>query len=310
MCLYLCLAIAADRPSVAGHFAILTRPKILYVAREDGGSRLQSRRDDILCAWWPAGPAKGHLTFLIRPRFDLLNPLHVAWLIDQCRALGATLLVLDTWTALSPGADPMAAKDQAALSAVVVELAEAIEGAVIAVDHARKNRGEGEPISSADIYGPLQKWAAAEHIIMLDFTSDHRRLELFIEGKDGETRRCFLSVTPKGRRDEKFSYAGTVEEIADAQREKGNQNRDAVHRALCAAGQAQSLSEVLAALTARGMTLTQTTVSKHLRALVTAGRASVVGKGRSTRYLGTNHVQQPSDVNGHTRSDLFGETES
>ena len=134
----------------------------------------------------------------------------------QCRALGVTLLVLDTWTALSPTADPMAAKDQAALAAVVVDIAEAIDGAVVVVDHSRKNRGEGEPISSADIFGPMQKWAAAEQSSCSTSPSDRRRLEVFIEGKDGETRRCFLTVTPKGAPGEKFTYAGTVEEIADA----------------------------------------------------------------------------------------------
>ena len=304
-CMYCCLAVASGRGDVAGHFTIRKRPVIVYVAREDGGSRLQSRRDDILSTW-PTGPGAGVLHFLIRPRFDLLNATHVASLIAQCRDLGASLLILDTWTALSPAADPMAAKDQAALAAVVVDIADAIEGAVIVVDHSRKNRAEGEPISSADIYGPLQKWAAAEHIVMLDLTTDRRRLEVFIEGKDGETRRCFVSVTPKGASGEKFTYAGTVEEIADAQREKGNQNRDAVLRALGAAGVSQSPAEVSAALAARGMKLAPDTVSKHLRALVLTERASVIGNGKATRYLGiADHGDGPLSVNGHARSDLF-----
>jgi hypothetical protein len=251
---------------------------------------------------WPTGPATGALHFLIRPRFDLLNQTHVEWLIARCRELGATLLVLDTWTALSPGADPMGPRDQAVLSAVVVELAEAIDGAVIVVDHSRKNRGEGEPISSADIYGPLQKWAAAEHIVMLDLTSDRRRLEIFVEGKDGESRRCFLSVAPRGCIDEKFAYAGTVEEIADAQREKGHQNRDTVHRALCGSGVPQTAAQVVAALNGRSIRLALDTVSKHLRALVLDNRASVIGSGRATRYLG---ITAPSSVNGHPPSDLF-----
>jgi hypothetical protein len=289
-CLYCCLAISSGRESVAGHFAIRKRPVMLYVAREDGGARLQSRRDDILSAW-PAAPAPHSLYFLIRPRFDLLDRAHVAWLIERCRTLGVTLLVLDTWTALSPTSDPMAAKDQAMLSAVVVEIADAIDGAVVVVDHSRKNRGEDARISSADIFGPMQKWAAAEHIIMLDLTSDRRRLEFFVEGKDGETRRGFFAVTTRGAAGEKFVYAGTVEEIADAQREKGNQNRDAVHRALCDAGAAQTPADVHAALRARGSALSLVTVSKHLRTLVETGQASVDGKGRATRYAGiTSHV--------------------
>jgi hypothetical protein len=308
---YCCLAIASEREHVAGHFAIRKRPVTLYLSREDGGSRLQARRDDILPGWDGAAPKAGALKFLIRPRFDLLNGAHVAWLIEQCHALGASLLILDTWTALSPTADPMSARDQAALAAVVVDIAEAIDGAVIVLDHSRKNRAEGEPISSADIFGPLQKWAAAEHIVMFDRTNDRQRIELFIEGKDGETRRCFLTVTPKGTAGDKFSYSGSIEEIADAQREVGNQNRAAVHQALCAAGVALSLADVHSALTARGRTLSSDTVSKHLRALVLAEQASVIGKGKATRYRGiADHGEQPSSVNGHPRFDLFAETRS
>ena len=301
---YCCLAVASGREHVAEHFTIRRRPIILYVAREDGGARLQTRRDEILAAW-PVRPKPGALTFLIRPRFDLLNRAHVAWLVEQCLSLSATLLVLDTWTALSPGADPMAAKEQAALAAIVVDLADAINGAVLVVDHSRKNRAEGEPISSADIYGPLQKWAAAEHIVMLDLTRDRHRLELFVEGKDGESRRCFLTVAPKGTATEKFTYAGTIEEIADAQREKGTQNRDAVAQALTDAGTSQSPAEVQAALTARGVKLAADTVSKHLRALVFDERASVIGGGRATRYLSR---LTPSSVNGHQPGNLLEET--
>src|SRR5207247_682507 len=141
LCLYTCLAIASGRDRLADHFEIRQRPRSLYVAREDGGSRLQGRRDNILAAW-PAKPTAGAIRFLIRPRFDLLNRAHVAWLRDLCLEDHVTLLVLDTWTALSPGADPMAAVDQAALAAVVVELAEAIAGVVVVVDHSRKNRAE------------------------------------------------------------------------------------------------------------------------------------------------------------------------
>ena len=100
--------------------------------------------------------------------------------------------------ALRGSADPLGAKDQAQLAAIVVKLCEDIGGLVVVVDHSRKNRPEGQPLSSADIFGPPQKWAAAEHIVMLDVVDAGRRLEVFIEGKDLETRRFFLTVTPRG----------------------------------------------------------------------------------------------------------------
>src|SRR5262245_2919086 len=39
--LYVCLAIASGRETVADHFSIRKRPRILYVAREDGGPRIR-----------------------------------------------------------------------------------------------------------------------------------------------------------------------------------------------------------------------------------------------------------------------------
>ena len=55
------------------------------------------------------------------------------------------------------------------------------------------------------------------------------------------------------------------------------------------------------------MRLSVDTVSNHLRALVKTKQASVFGSGRTTRYLGiADHGEQPSSVNGHPRSDLFG----
>jgi Bifunctional DNA primase/polymerase, N-terminal/Primase C terminal 1 (PriCT-1)/AAA domain len=283
--MYVALALACRRSDVAKKFLVRAFPKILYVAREDGGSRLQERRDDILSAWTER-PEPGTFMFCIRPQLDLLNVEHITWLRETCLKLGTTMLWLDTWTALSPSADPLGAKDQARLAAVVVQLCEEIGGLVIVVDHSRKNRPDGQPLSSADIFGPPQKWAAAEHIVMLDVVDAGRRLEVFIEGKDLETRRFFLTVTPRGSGEEKFAYAGSVEELADAQRQVGDQNRQAVLETLRTNPEGLSTGELVTALQASGVTLSRATVKRHCQALVTTGQASLVGagRGRDTRY--------------------------
>jgi hypothetical protein len=281
--LYVCLAIACGRPDVARRFSIRAHPLILFVAREDGGSRLQERIDDVAAAWG-IRPPPGALRFVIQPKLDLLNPGHVTWLRETCRREGITLLVLDTWTALSPSADPLGARDQAQLAAVVVGLAEAIAGHVVVVDHSRKNRPQGQVLSSADIFGPPQKWAAAEHIVMLDMTSDGRRLEVFVEGKDLDGARFLLDVSPRGSGREKFTFAGAVADLAEAQRAVGDANRQAIHQALAKAPDALALTEILASLPA-GVTLARDTVQKHLKALVTAGKARMTGEGRAARYF-------------------------
>jgi DNA-binding transcriptional ArsR family regulator len=283
LALYVALAIACRRETIAKRFRILSHPKILYIAREDGGSRLQERRDDILNAWG-VKPPRGAIHFMIRPQFDLADPVHVAWLRDMCILNGITLVVLDTWTALSPGADPMGSRDQAQLAAAVVQLAEEINGLVIVIDHSRKNRPEGQILSSADIFGPPQKWAAAEHIVMLGATEDPRRIEVFIESKDGETGRFFLAVSPRGSGEEKFAYAGSVQDLADERRAVGDANRQAVLETLKANVEPLSASEIAALLEADERKMSLDTVQRHLAALQKTGSVRRTGAGRATRY--------------------------
>jgi AAA domain-containing protein len=290
--LYCCLAIACRREKIAERFTILRRPRILYVAREDGGSRLQERRDDIL-APWGLRPPVGAIRFVIRPHLDLLDAAAVQWLRDTCLREQVTFLVLDTWTALSPSADPLGPRDQAALAAVIVRLAEDIAGLVAVVDHSRKNRPEGQVLSSADIFGPPQKWAAAETIVMLGSTEDPRRLEAFLESKDGDGGRFFLAVSPRGSGKEKFIHAGSVEQLAEDQRAIGDANRQAVLQTLLANDAALGVSEVVDALAADGKVLSRDTVQRHLKSLIAGGRVRQTGSGKATKYFGIAVTPQP-----------------
>ncbi len=189
----------------------------------------------------------------------------------------------------------MGAGEQTRLAQIVVRLAEDIGGAVVVVDHSRKNRPDGQAVSSADILGPSQKWQASEHIVMLDTTGDSRRLELFIEGKDVDGARFFLTVSPKGTTDrEKFTYAGTVAEIADAQRAKGDHNREAVLRVVKAAAVALPKADVVKQVKAAGYNLAPDTVGSHLAALVKAKKVRTTGEGRSTRYFALDIAVSPS----------------
>jgi hypothetical protein len=143
---------------------------------------------------------------------------------------------------------------------------------------------------------------------MLDVVSaaDHR-IECFVEGKDGETRRFFLVASPPGSSDEKFAYAGTSDEIAAAQRARGVRNRENVYRALAEAGRSMTAATLTEALKARGITLAQDTVSCHIGALVEAGRATKDGKGRATQYCAiADSRQEPSTANAdRPREDLY-----
>ncbi len=300
--LYLCLAIACRRPDVMRKFRIRrdVLPRILYVAREDPISRVKARRDDILSAWGMR-PPPGAIKFLIKQRLDLRNPKHVVWITARCHEFGATILVLDTWTALSPTADPLGTKDQTELSEIIRQLQEnigetGIGGLVIVVDHSRKNRPDGQPLSSADIFGPTQKWQAAEHIVMQDVVISNRRIEVFVEGKDGDTIRFFVNVSPRGSGEEKFTWGGDVEVMAETSRRTGLSNRDAIlseaHQ-LIDAGKEATVDTVHAAhvdrATAGGFKpLTRGSVKDHLRDLLKKGQLSspiLQARGQARTYL-------------------------
>ncbi len=295
LALYLALAIAARRPDVCRHFAVRESPRILYVSKEDGGPRLLERRQDILAAW-PERPERGALRLVIKPRLDLLNPAHITWLRETCQRECITLLILDTWTTLSPGADPLSPKDQAHLAALIVTLAEDIGGVVVVIDHNRKNRPDGAILSSADIFGAPQKWAAAEHVLMLDTAGhDETRLEVFVEGKDTDSARFFLAKSPTGSGQEKLVFAGSAAALGADARAAGQANRLAVLAALREAGADAWIKpgDLVQLLIKAGRPLAPDTIARHLAALVKDGSADQLGRGRASRYRPTPVAPHP-----------------
>jgi len=269
--LYLACCIAYGRHAVAGHFKVLKRPRILYVCREDSGGRVMARLADIT-RQWTEEPEPGRVRIVVRPKFDISQPEHMEWLKDECAEYGIGLVILDTWTALSPNADPLGAADQTKLAQALAQFTQWFLGCCLVIDHSRKNKEEGQALSSADIMGPSQKWQAAETIIMLAETKAKGRLEVYLESKDVNDGRFFLDVSPMESPVEKFTYGGTVEAATEAREAKGKGNRAAIHKILVDAGKAMGLSEVTA-LSPVGRSATH----NHLKALVKAEKATCEG---------------------------------
>ncbi len=267
--LYTGLCLACQRKTVADHFDVLIRKRILYVVKEDSAGRVQERIGDILSAWDGATPEPGFFTLRVRPSgFDLSSPSHFEQLREECQKAGAQIVVIDTWTASSVRAAPQNPQQQSQLAQGVVQLAQNIDGLVIVVDHTRKNRPDGTSLSSADIYGPSQKWQAAETILMLAGTQQERRLEAFIEGKDADTQRVFLDVSPRGSGAEKFTYGGSVEAATKARVERGQNNRERIFDVVAAAGdKGLTRAQVMTAVD-----LGKSAVADHLSALVKGDR--------------------------------------
>jgi hypothetical protein len=223
--------------------------------------------------------------------------VHVTELRTLCLELGATVLILDTWTALSPTADPLAAKEQAQLAQIVVALADAIGGLVIVVDHARKNVPDGGQQTLADLFGPSQKAQRAEHALLLRMIEGpERRIEVFVDGKDGDgIERFFLERSAKDSNREKFVYAGSVQAVADRQRALGETHREAIRLAVPLgrphAADLEAIGAQLAVATPP-VVLSEDTIRRHLRALIKAGTVQKTGRTSATRFWREEHSGQ------------------
>jgi hypothetical protein len=280
LALYLGLAVACDRERAADQFEIRDTLNVLYICREDPGGRLQARIQDIT-APWGVRPAPGRFLAVVRPHFDINRPEHLAWLQAVCLERGIGLVILDTWTALSPNADPIGAKDQTALAAAVANFTQAFGGAVVVLDHSRKNPPEGAILSSADILGPSQKWQAAEHVIMLGQKANDR-IPIFVQGKDADTARFLLAVSSPGEDEvEKFTFAGDVDDMAQASKEAKASRQEQAWKLVEEAGYPTG-----AATISDKLKVSKDTATRYLRAGEKAGRLRVVpGKSVQGRAM-------------------------
>ena len=134
--------VASLRAAVVERVPLVDEVVVIDSDSADGTAAVAAKAGATVYRARDVAPELGAFQLVIRPRIDLMNAAHVAWLRETCLREAVELLVLDTWTALSPTADPLGTSDQAKLAASIVQLAEDINGTVVVVDHSRKNRPE------------------------------------------------------------------------------------------------------------------------------------------------------------------------
>jgi hypothetical protein len=149
------------------------------------------------------------------------------------------------------------------------------------LDHSRKNPPEGAILSSADILGPSQKWQAAEHVIMLGAKAQDR-IPIVVQGKDADTARFLLAVSSPGEDEvEKFTFAGDVDDMAQASKEAKASRQEQAWKLVEEAGYPTG-----AATVSDRLKVSKDTATRYLRAGEKAGRLRVVpGKSVQGRAM-------------------------
>jgi predicted ATP-dependent serine protease len=87
------------------------RGRILYISREDPLRRLRDRAQEIMAVWPEPFLISETLRFLVRDRFQLTKPAHIAWIGDQVSEFQTEVLVLDVLNRMTPDLDENSAKD-------------------------------------------------------------------------------------------------------------------------------------------------------------------------------------------------------
>lgn len=301
-----------------GRFEIGWNPRILYLAREDPTGRLQYRLAEMQKVYGFPPLPRDRFLLLVRERFHLTDPAHIEWLHRLVRERGIEVIVFDVLGRMAKGLDLMNPKDWGIIMDILETLNRDFGVTLNLLDHARKPpQGAGKIGGSSpiEVKGPIEKYGAADWMMILSETTMPARVEVYGETKDSDERPHFLvDVAPRDSGKPKLTWAGDVGRLAEDRREVGRENRETVLAVFQAHERLQG-GEVERRLSAKGSDLSRTTIREHLKALTEEIPPRLVreGKNRDTRYRLPEPSGQPcggSDAmaDGEVQSELFSDS--
>jgi hypothetical protein len=258
--------------------------KVLYIAREDPRRRIRERMMEMCQSYQIPLPQDDRLQFLIRDRIALTEPSHVAWLKEQITQQGFEVLVLDVLNRMIPDLDEMSAKDMARMVSILEELNRDTDITIQSIDHTRKplnqkgaTRDDQTP-NPFDLKGSVAKYGCADFMICLARTTEPHRMQCYVENKDTDDRPLFfIDVSAKDSGKPKFTWAGSINQLADDRIVQGLENRDRVYACF---GDDWMLSKDIANL----LKMSRQTVNKHIADLIKLGKIQKAGSGKDIHY--------------------------
>lgn len=265
---YFGYALTCGRPFL---FGVPTFPvkdpkvRILYVSEEEDGAILSDRRRDLLRPYGFNQVPNDRFAIMVKGGVDILDPAWIARLAEICNREDRRMLILDTYEAVTPSANPKEIGDHKKVLLNLRKLADDIDGVVIVNDHSKLPDRDGKKkmlLSHLDLAWSAIKGQRADHFLMIAETAEEGRFECFLGGRlTGEKRRFLLTRSPKGSAVEKFQFAGSFDPVNAARQERQDSKRAAIISELRASGDWMTRIEIQEA-TGVGKTTAATILSR------------------------------------------------
>ena len=255
--------------------------KVLYLVLEDPDRRIKERLLDMDLKIKEPGRFKVH----IAPGFNL-NDVQFSDYLEELIAPKADeedstdtdydVVFLDTYQRATPGLTSYRDEEQSPILHNLSNLTRKYNKTLIVLDHVRKsdNQRQRKSIQIDDIKGTGGKAQNADAVILLEKHGDEISFRSFSKDSDQQLG-ILLNVSPQGSGEEKFTYAGELEDSAKHK----DHTRSKILQAI-KAGEKVSSGEL-----AKRTKLSTATVPRYLNELVAEGVLRKEGKGRWTRYF-------------------------
>ena len=252
---------------------------VLYIACEDPLQRIQARLEELNASYGYPGIPKGRLHFPTKDhqRFNLFNQNNLDWLSEVVSQYGIQFLVLDPLARMIEEKDVNSAVDVAKINKALDSIQEELGLTILIIDHHHKPYGRGNHVTPLSISGSIQKWAGADFTRTLSKRGKNL-IQLSCANKDTDKEfQLIIAKAPKGSGKPKFTIIGEIDALATGMRSRGHITQMRVLAALD--GRWQSSSQI-----ATKLTLGDSTVRKHLGALLKAGLVEKRGRTKNSQW--------------------------
>jgi 5S rRNA maturation endonuclease (ribonuclease M5) len=261
-----------------GRFKITPPNKVLYLLLEDPTRRAKNR---ILDMRRDIRVDPGKFMMYVAPGLTVNDDLIWTWLKDFISGNGFDFIVLDTYQKATPGISSFDDVKQGPILHRLANLTRELNVTLWIHDHYRKEGGTSKrrELDPSSMKGTGGKPQNADAFILMERTGD--KIKVAVSSKDSDKRpRFLLEVSPESSGEEKFQYAGSLEDAANDMKRMGEENRQRVLDAFPKDG-----SWVTRAFIEGATALKVSAVKNHLQALLEAKQIECNGKsGRAIGY--------------------------